>query len=49
MSFQIHTLNTSITELELVKPNLWRLNRYNDTAHLAGLPASTNPPYVDGA
>jgi len=47
--FQIHTLNTSITELELIKPNLWRLNRYNDTAHLAGLPASTKPPYVDGA
>lgn len=47
--FQIHTLNTSITELELIKPNLWRLNRYNDTAHLAGLPASTNPPYVDRA
>lgn len=47
--FQIHTLNTSITELELIKPNLWRLNRYNDTAHLAGLPASTNPPFIDGA
>ena len=47
--FQIHTLNTSITELELIKPNLWRLNRYNDTAHLAGLPVSTNPPYVDRA
>ncbi|MGB8859825.1 MAG: histidine phosphatase family protein [Ilumatobacteraceae bacterium] len=48
-AFQIHTLNTSITELMLVKPNVWRLIRYNDTAHLAGLPASTNPPYVDGA
>lgn len=47
--FQIHTLNTSVTELELIKPNLWRLIRYNDTAHLAGLPASTNPPYVDEA
>lgn len=47
-AFQIHTLNTSITELQLVKPSLWRLNRYNDTAHLAGLAASTNPPYVDG-
>jgi len=47
--FQIHTRNTSITDLELIKPNLWRLNRYNDTAHLAGLPASTNPPFVDRA
>ena len=47
--FQIHTLNASITELELIKPNLWRLDRYNDTAHLAGLPASTDPPYVDRA
>ncbi len=47
-AFQIHTLNTSITELQLVKHSLWRLNRYNDTAHLAGLAASTNPPYVDG-
>lgn len=46
-AFQIHTLNTSITELQLLKPNLWRLLRYNDTAHLAGLPASTNPPYVE--
>ena len=48
-AFQIHTLNTSITELLLVKPNMWRLIRYNDTSHLAGLPASTNPPYVEGA
>ncbi|MBK8332829.1 MAG: histidine phosphatase family protein [Acidimicrobiaceae bacterium] len=48
-SFQIHTLNTSITELQLVKPNVWRLNRYNDTAHLAGLPANTNPPSAVGA
>ncbi|CAB4835182.1 unannotated protein [freshwater metagenome] len=39
--FQIHTRNTSITELLLLKPNLWRLDRYNDTAHLAGLPSAT--------
>jgi probable phosphoglycerate mutase len=39
--FEIHTLNTSITELLLVKSNTWRLIRYNDTAHLAGLPAQT--------
>lgn len=40
--FQIHTRNTSITELVLLQPNLWRLDRYNDAAHLAGLPFSTN-------
>ena len=39
--FEIHTLNTSLTEIQLMKPNQWRLWRYNDTAHLAGLPAST--------
>jgi probable phosphoglycerate mutase len=39
--FQIHTLNTSITEFELVRRNLWRLVRYNDAAHLAGLPSHT--------
>jgi probable phosphoglycerate mutase len=40
-AFEIHTVNTSITELLLVKPNTWRLQRYNDSAHLAGLPAAT--------
>lgn len=40
--FQIHTRNASITELVLLQPNLWRLDRYNDAAHLAGLPFSTN-------
>lgn len=40
--FQIHTRNTSITELVLLQQNLWRLDRYNDTAHLAGLPFATN-------
>jgi len=39
--FNITTLNTSITELELVQPNKWALRRYGDSAHLAGLPAST--------
>jgi len=48
-AFQIHTLNTSITELLLVKPNMWRLIRYNDTAHLVGLPEHTNSPYVEQA
>jgi probable phosphoglycerate mutase len=41
--FQVHTRNASITELMLVKPNMWRLVRYNDAAHLAGLPANTVP------
>ena len=40
-AFEIHTLNTSITELQLVKPNVWRLLRYNDCAHHAGLPSAT--------
>jgi probable phosphoglycerate mutase len=40
-SFNINTLNTSITELELVRPNRWSLRRYGDTAHLHGLPAAT--------
>jgi len=40
--FEVHTLNTSITELVLVRHNTWRLVRYNDSAHLAGLPAHTN-------
>lgn len=40
-SFNITTLNTSITELELVRPNRWSLRRYGDTAHLHGLPAVT--------
>lgn len=39
--FEIFTLNTSITELHLVKDNLWRLIRYNDVGHLIGLPPHT--------
>lgn len=35
--FEIHTKNTSITEVELVQPGRWRLVRYNDVAHLNGL------------
>lgn len=42
-AFEINTVNTSITELLLVKPWTWRLVRYNDHAHLAGLPPATNP------
>jgi probable phosphoglycerate mutase len=39
--FLLSTLNTSITELNLVKPNKWVMRRYGDAAHLAGLPASS--------
>jgi broad specificity phosphatase PhoE len=42
--FQSHTLNTSITEFvgPISPSGVWRLVRYNDAAHLAGLPSSTN-------
>jgi broad specificity phosphatase PhoE len=40
-AFETFTVNASITELQLVRPGLWRLLRYNDAAHLVGLPAST--------
>lgn len=33
--FEIHTKNTSITEVELVRSGRWRLIRYNDVAHLS--------------
>ena len=39
--FELYTANASLTELALVSPGRWRLLRYNDTAHLAGLPAET--------
>jgi broad specificity phosphatase PhoE len=39
--FELHTSNTSITELVHVSPGRWRLLRYNDTAHLVGLPSET--------
>lgn len=44
-SFEVFTRNTSITEFERIArdgaPAIWRLVRYNDSAHLAGLPAAT--------
>lgn len=40
-AFRVQPLNTSITELVLVKPSLWHLVRFADAAHLVGLPAST--------
>ncbi len=40
--FELHTLNTSITEFRSVAASgEWRLRRYNDAAHLHGLPAET--------
>lgn len=39
--FEISTVNTSITEFLNVRGNTWRLIRYNDAAHLAGLPKAT--------
>jgi 2,3-bisphosphoglycerate-dependent phosphoglycerate mutase len=42
--FEVHTVNTSITEFVLVEPNRWRMIRYNDAAHLAGLPRETPRP-----
>jgi 2,3-bisphosphoglycerate-dependent phosphoglycerate mutase len=44
--FELHTLNTSITELRF-RPDIWRLVRYNDSAHLEGLPAETPPAHLD--
>ena len=35
--FELATRNTSLTELVLVAPGRWRLERYNDHAHLAAL------------
>jgi probable phosphoglycerate mutase len=35
--FELFTTNASLTELLLVRPDRWRLLRYNDAAHLAGL------------
>jgi probable phosphoglycerate mutase len=33
-SFDLHTLNTSLTEFARVSATRWRLERYNDIAHL---------------
>ena len=40
-SFELQTLNTSLTEFLRPTPGRWRIVRYNDSAHLAGLPAAT--------
>jgi probable phosphoglycerate mutase len=48
VTFDLWTLNTAITEFALdqrpARDSRWRLVRYNDAAHLAGLPTSTPQP-----
>lgn len=39
--FELHTLNCSITEFSRIDEGTWRLHRYNDVAHLAGLPTES--------
>lgn len=39
--FELHTVNTSLTEFVQTRPGRWRLARYNDAAHLVDLPAET--------
>ena len=39
--FELHTSNASLTEFVTVGPDRWKLGRYNDAAHLHGLPAET--------
>jgi probable phosphoglycerate mutase len=41
--FELRTVNTSLTELRRVRPGRWQLVRYNDAAHLEGLPTETPP------
>jgi len=40
-AFELHTLNTSLTQFAATDLGPWRLQRYNDTAHLHGLPSET--------
>lgn len=39
--FELHTINTSLTEFVQTRPGRWRLIRYNDAGHLADLPRET--------
>jgi probable phosphoglycerate mutase len=43
-AFALYTLNTSITEFSRPSTGQVVLLRYNDAAHLAGLPAETPRP-----
>ncbi|MGH9135153.1 MAG: histidine phosphatase family protein [Ilumatobacteraceae bacterium] len=40
-TFEVYTRNTSITELVQVRSGRWRLERYNDHAHLAAVQAAS--------
>ena len=40
-AFELQTTNTSLTELVTTRRDRWRLVRYNDAAHIAGLPLET--------
>jgi broad specificity phosphatase PhoE len=40
-SFELQTTNTSLTEFVTTRRDRWRLVRYNDAAHVAGLPLET--------
>ena len=42
-SFELFTTNTSLTEFVTATREPWRLVRYNDAAHLEGLPTETLP------
>ena len=41
--FELHTLNTSISEMVHVEGSKWRLVRYNDAAHLSTLRPVASP------
>ena len=43
--FRIYTRNTAVSEFTRTDESMWRIERYNDAAHLAGLPLATG----DGA
>jgi probable phosphoglycerate mutase len=40
-AFELRATNTSITELSRIRVGRWQLVRYNDAAHLDGLPIGT--------
>ena len=40
-AFELRTTNTLMTELVRLRPGRWQLVRYNDAAHLDGLPIET--------
>ena len=40
-AFELQTSNTSLTEFVTTRRDRWRLVRYNDAAHIVGLPVQT--------